>query len=155
MRLVLLMMTCAAAFGADVQDVAWMEGRWRGQIWDGVVEEVWTGPLSGGMVGAFRFVKGGKLVFSEMVHVEKEGDDLYMRLKHFNPGLKGWEEKNDNVSLKLTEAAPNRATFKMVDGDKTMELRLRNPAPDKLEILLVRTNAKGTKEDLFAYTRLP
>ena len=155
MRLTILLATCIAAQAADLNQLTFLEGRWRGQIWDGIVEEVWTGPLHGSMVGAFRFVKDGKLVFTEMCHIEQEGSDVYFRLKHFNPGLKGWEEKNDNVALKLTDQGDRRATFLAVDGDKRMEVRLQRVSTDRLEILMIRSNPKTTKEDRFVYTRLP
>jgi hypothetical protein len=135
MRLTILLATCIAAQAADLNQLTFLEGRWRGQIWDGIVEEVWTGPLHGSMVGAFRFVKDGKLVFTEM--------------------CKGWEEKNDNVALKLTDQGDRRATFLAVDGDKRMEVRLQRISTDRLEILMIRSNPKTTKEDRFVYTRLP
>ena len=154
MRIVLLFAIWLSAAGSDLSGLAWFEGRWRASVWEGTADEMWTGPLGGTMVGVFRFTKGDKFQFTEMMHIESEGSDIYLRLKHFNFGLKGWEEKNDNVSLKLIEQTPGTATFLRADGANRLELRFKKVAPNRMDILMLRTSPKGATQDLFAYTKL-
>ena len=52
----------AAASGDDVQRLAWLEGRWAGEK-DGVsMEEHWTGPGGGALLGLHRDVPGREFV---------------------------------------------------------------------------------------------
>jgi len=43
------------------------------------------------------------VAFYELIAIEREGEGLVMRIKHFNAGLKGWEEKDDCAELDLVE----------------------------------------------------
>src|SRR5688572_14947884 len=59
-----------AAPPAGVEALAWMEGAWAGEK-DGVVmEEVWTGPRGGAMLGLHRDVKGARMVSWEFIRIQ-------------------------------------------------------------------------------------
>src|SRR5687768_8740792 len=74
---------------ATLQDMAWFTGRWTGNGLGGETEESWSAPAGGAMMGMFRLVKDGKVVFYEFLTlVEREGS-LVLKLKHFNPDLTG------------------------------------------------------------------
>ena len=117
---------------ARVADLAWLAGTWTGEGLGGRIEEVWSRPDGGAMVGYFRLVKDDKPVFYEiMTLIESEGS-VEMRLKHVNPDMTGWEEKNGFVTFKLakhdaTGAYFSGLTFKRINPD-LMEgyLALRN-----------------------------
>jgi hypothetical protein len=96
---------------AKIQDVAWLEGTWVGQGLGGETTEAYSAPLAGTIVGYFRFVKDGKPVFYEIVTVVEEGDSIVMRLKHFNPDLTGWEEKDESQTFKLVALDGQTAYF--------------------------------------------
>jgi len=51
------------------------------------------------MLGMYRLVKDGKPVFYELVTISEEKGSLVIRLKHFNPDLTGWEEKDKSQSF--------------------------------------------------------
>jgi hypothetical protein len=91
----------AASPPAKITDVAFLEGTWIGQGLGGQTEETYSSPLGGAMVGYFRFVKDGKVVFYEIVAIVETNGTLAMRLKHFHADLKGWEEKDDVQEFKL------------------------------------------------------
>src|SRR5688572_24666958 len=82
---------------ARIADWAWIAGRWQGQGLGGSVDEVWSEPAGGSMVGHFRLVRDGKPVFYEIMTVIEVEGSLEMRLKHVNPDMTGWEEKADFV----------------------------------------------------------
>jgi uncharacterized protein DUF6265 len=53
-----------------VEALAWMEGAWGGEK-DGVaMEEVWTGPRGGALLGLHRDVKGGHMVSWEFLRIQ-------------------------------------------------------------------------------------
>ena len=46
--------------GPDINALGWMAGAWSVAANDRVVEEIWTVPAGGTMIGAGRTVSGGK-----------------------------------------------------------------------------------------------
>jgi hypothetical protein len=131
-----------------VADLAWLAGRWTGEGLGGHVEEAWSEPDSGSMVGYFRLVKDGKPVFYELMTLLEAEGSVEMRLKHVNPDMTGWEEKNGYVTFKLvkhdqTGAYFSGLTFKRVGDDQIDSyLALRN-----------RTD-NTVREEKFTYRRV-
>lgn len=86
---------------ATVADMAWLAGAWTGDGLGGRTEEVWSPPDGGSMMGMFRLVKDGQPVFYEFLTLGVVDGVLTMRLKHFNPDLTGWEERDKFVSFRF------------------------------------------------------
>ena len=132
---------------ATLRDMAWFAGQWTGLGLGGTCEETWSQPAAGAMMGMFRLVKEGKVVFYEFLTLVEHEGSLLLKLKHFNPDLTGWEEKADFIKFRLLKMEPEAAyfeglTFKRVGGDK-------------LEIFLaIRNRADGTvREERFDMVR--
>jgi hypothetical protein len=130
-----------------VEDFAWMAGQWRGEGFGGICEEIWAEPLGGSMVGLFRLVKEGELVFSEHMMLVQESEGIVLKVKHFTPEFVGWEDKEGAVRFRLEEVRSNDAVF---NG-----LRIRR-TDDRLEIVLRMKNASGkTWEETMTLHRRP
>ena len=84
---------------AEIHQIDWIAGHWKGEAFGGHVEEVWSKPAGGAMMGMFRLVQGDEVGFYELLTLLEEDGSLVFRLKHFNSDLTGWEEKNENVNL--------------------------------------------------------
>ncbi len=67
--------------------------------------------VDGQMIGTFRFREDGKLVFSKFMNIVQEGETFSMKLKHFNPGLSPWEEKEKWTTFRLVEIGENIVSF--------------------------------------------
>jgi hypothetical protein len=133
---------------ATVADLAWLAGRWIGEGLGGTLDEVWSEPAGGAMVGYFRLVAKGKPVFYEiMTLVEHEGS-VEMRLKHINPDMTGWEEKNGYVTFKLVKQDSTGAYF---EG-----LSLRRVSDDEMVgYIALRNRTDGTvREEKLVYRRV-
>ena len=66
----------AAAPAADVSRLGWLEGRWIGEK-DGVsIEELWTAPRGGALLGLHSDVKAGRLVSWEFFRIADSGEGL-------------------------------------------------------------------------------
>jgi len=79
-RRVAVFVTWAAALAAGVTAAAdparlgWLEGRWTGEK-DGVsMEEVWTAPTGGALLGLHRDVKAGRMVSFEFFRIQATKD---------------------------------------------------------------------------------
>jgi|TARA_B100001971_G_C18251136_1_gene578315 hypothetical protein len=131
----------AARPNATVGDVAWIAGHWGGEAFGGIAEEVWSGPAGGSMVGAYRMIRGEKVVFYELQTIVEQDNSLVFRLKHFNADLSGWEEKEASASIEfpLVKITPDSAYFggltfrKLRDGSMRVFLRIKRGSGEVVE----------------------
>jgi hypothetical protein len=132
---------------ASVDEMGWLAGQWQGAALGGTVEEVWGSPAPGGMLGFYRLVKDGALVFAELMMIVPDGDSVAIRLKHFNADLTGWEEKAEVRSFPLVARSGGRFYF---DG-----MTFVPTGRDRLEVLL-RIGGKDGKnrDERFEYRRV-
>ena len=127
-------------------DFSWMAGAWTGQGLGGQVDEVWSAPAGGTMVGHFRLVKDGKPVFYEILTLLEVEGSVEMRLKHFNADMTGWEEKADYLTFKLTKIDATGAWL----GPFT----IKRTGPGSWDGFLKMTQAGQTREEKFSFTRV-
>ncbi|MCB0654971.1 MAG: hypothetical protein KDC57_02480 [Saprospiraceae bacterium] len=96
---------------ADLQYVSWIAGHWRGEAFGGITEEIWSPPLGGSMMCAFKLVVNGEVSFYEICTITEEKNSLILRLKHFDGHLIGWEEKAETIEFKLVKVTPDKVYF--------------------------------------------
>ena len=95
----------------QLEDLAWLTGRWSGEGFGGWLEEIWSPPAGGAMVATFRMLSEGQPVFYEICLIAEENKTLVYKVKHFNPDLKGWEEKEEYVTFPLVKMEANAVYF--------------------------------------------
>ncbi len=145
----------SARIEATVQQIAWISGAWDGEGLGGTVEEHWTNPGGGSLVGVFRLIGAdNKMKVCELLMIEQQGKQVVYRFRHFGPGHTPWEELDkplvfDLIRLTPTEAVfessvqtdPKRLTYSR-DGDK-MTIRVQGEKEGVLgkgfELSLTRT----------------
>lgn len=117
----------------DINDYSWLVGSWKGDGFGGISEEIWSKPENGVMMGMYRHLKDDKLVFYEFLILDKIG----LRLKHFHPDLKGWEEKDETTFFQMIDYSPTKIEMKGLifekKTDNLMEIRLKLNRNDKVE----------------------
>ena len=107
---------------AQMEDLAWLEGFWSGQVNGDEVDEVWAAASADAMMGMFRCISGGRVRFYEFMTIRKVPERIKLTIKHFDSALVGWEEKNDAARFVLTESAGRRAVFHQTSGNKPLWL---------------------------------
>jgi hypothetical protein len=131
---------------ATLADMAWLAGRWVGPALGGEAEEIWSPPEAGSMMGMYRLVRDGKLVFYEFQTLVEERGSLILRLKHFNPNLTGWEEKQKTIDFPLVRVGERIVQF---EG-----MSYHREGDTKLTVYLAIEGKDGTvHEEAFSYTR--
>ncbi len=131
---------------ADLNSIRWVEGHWKGEAFGGITEEVWTPPLGGSMMCAFKLVVDGKVKFYELVTISEESNTLVLRLKHFHSNLKGWEDKDKTVDFRLVKVTDDKIYFD--------EFTFERVGKRKMNIYVV-IESKGKREEVkFAYTKM-
>ena len=131
---------------ATLADVAWLAGRWVGPALGGEAEEIWSPPKAGSMMGMYRLVRDGKPIFYEFQTLAEESGSLVLRLKHFNPDLTGWEEKQKAIDFRLVRVRERIVQF---EG-----MSFYREGDTKLTVYLAIEGKDGTvHEEAFSYTR--
>jgi hypothetical protein len=139
-----------------VADFAWLTGTWQGEVEGDFVEDQWSVPAGGVMVGTFRWVRGGKdgkLALYELLALEPGPEGPILWLRHFGARLVAREDKEGAIAFRLTAYKPNEATFDHRDPQNPLRLIYRREGADRLVAILERTeNGKPVVTD-FVYRR--
>jgi hypothetical protein len=132
---------------ATLADVRWLTGAWKGTGMGGLADEMFTEPAGGAMIGTFRLLVKDAVVFYQFLTIVEEGGSLALKLKHFNPDLSGWEEKDRHVTFRLVRVTPTDAFF----GGLTF----RRVGNDRLQIFLAQRMSDGAvREQTFDLQRV-
>ena len=103
---------------AKTADLAWMSGHWIGTGLGGEIEEIWSQPAGGSLMGMFRLVAQDRAKLYEFLLVEEGERGVEFRFKHFNRGYQAWE-KDGPLSFVLVDSAPGRAVFESTDPEQS------------------------------------
>ena len=133
---------------ATLDDFKWIAGHWTGTGLGGVSEEMWSPPAGGAMMGSFRQLRDGKVEFYEFLTFLERDGTVVLRLKHFHPDLKGWEEKDQVLEFPLVELTPTKAVFNA--------MTFTHESKDAFRVTLrLRDRKTGEiREELFEYRRV-
>jgi hypothetical protein len=114
-----------AGVPASIAEVAWIAGTWQGPSGTAAVEERWSDPASGGMIGVARTVRGGALVNFEFLCLsERAGTVAYVAMP---------DARMPPTFFVLTKVGPGSATFE-------------NPAHDFPQVVRYLQRPDGTLE---------
>jgi hypothetical protein len=96
---------------ATLGDFAWMAGRWTGDGLGAKLEEVYSPAAGGVMLGHFQATDERGAAFFELITFRQERGTVMLRLRHFDPDLHAWEEKERTVEFPLVAIDRNRFYF--------------------------------------------
>ena len=125
----------------NIESLDWLVGHWVGDGFGGRSEEIWSPPKDGVMIGLFRHHKAnGDLNFYEFLEIRADG----LRLKHFNPDMTGWEEKDDFLTFPFREQGENFIQFgglrfdRVDDNAMRISLRMKTRDGEHTEVFNMR-----------------
>ena len=107
-----------AATSAPIDAARFLIGRWVGEGMGGEVEEVWSPPMGGQMVGHLIYAREGKPVFYEIMLIREAPDAetpgaLEFLVRHVNADFTAWEDKDEWLTFKAGSTGPgDLLTFK-------------------------------------------
>ena len=130
-----------------IDSASWLAGRWVGEGLGGQLEETWSTPASGQMVGHFRLVRNGVAAFYEICLLDVVDGGLRMRVKHFNPNFVGWEERDGWHAFNPVSVSEDTLSF--------TGLTLRRVGDDALEIVISIRYADGVRDETLRLRRAP
>jgi len=101
----------SAAPAATLEAARFLVGSWRGTAFGEKMEEVWSAPTGGTMVGTFKLFSGDEPSMYEIMLLSVEDGTLSLKVKHFNADFTAWEDKSDYVNFRLVKLAENELHF--------------------------------------------
>ncbi len=114
-RLILLTLIIPALAGValpqnkvSLKDLSWISGCWEGRQGNAVIEEIWSKPAGGSMLGLGRTVSGNRTVSFEFMQFREEQGSLV-----FLPQPQG----APRVSFPLKDFFSGKATFENLKHD--------------------------------------
>jgi len=93
---------------ASLADLSWLSGCWEGRQGDAILEEIWSKPDGGSMLGLGRTVKANRTVSFEFMQFREENGRLV-----FLPQPQGGER----VSFPLKNSYGGKLTFENKEHD--------------------------------------
>jgi hypothetical protein len=134
--------TCPA-HAASLADIAFLKGNWVSDRSGFVIEESWTDPQAGVIVGMSRGVQNDAVRFLRFAVVEQAGDTVTMRFKRYNPDYSSWETDGPSV-MRLTSATRDTIIFNATDPRSDVQritYRVRNA--ETVDVTANRTDEQG------------
>jgi len=120
---------------AKITDLAWLAGTWRGTGLGGMNEEQWSSPAGGTMMGMYRLLREGRVVFYELLTLGESGGSLLLTLRHFHPDLRGWEERDETVRMPFIKVEAGKYYFEGLTlspgPDRTLTVHLAIESKEK------------------------
>ncbi len=135
----------SATLVSDIGELSWISGDWqtapggRAQI-----EEHWTQPAGGSMLGMSRTVAGGKTAEFEFLRIEQREDGIY-----YVAQPKG---RCPHTDFKLTRVTAGEAVFENPTHDFPKRIIYKKAAEDSLTASI--DGGEGTKQMTFAFRRM-
>ena len=132
---------------ASIKDLSWLAGEWTGEGFGLVLHENYSAPIGDQIPGHFYGAKDGKPKFYEFETIAQVGDSLEFRVKHFNPDMTGWEEKEKFVAFPLVSVGRDEWHFSGLTIERT--------GPDTaVHIVTVRHGNEPPHDEVLKYRRV-
>ena len=130
---------------ATIADIAWLAGSWQAEAFGGQVEDVWSSPSAGTMMGMFKVIQGDAPSFYELQLIVEQEGSLAWLVKHFSADFTAWEEKAAFVTFPLVRMTESSAFFS--------RLTVRRASADELRVFLAMEEEDGPVEVEMIYRR--
>jgi hypothetical protein len=141
--LCLLSVTVFAAPKATVDDLAWMQGAWAGDLGPNRLEERWNAPRGGTLASLVRMTGPTGTSMIELIVIEEEAGSLVLRLQQWNPGFKPRTEGPQVFALE--SLGKKTVSWKALGSTGLQSLTYSRQGKRKFQV-------DGTTEDGSAFT---
>jgi len=132
--------------------ISWIQGSWKATVDGDHLDEFWSPPHADSMIGMFRWAKKDGLWMTEMLSIVTEGDNIVLRIKHFDRAMVGWEGKDKPLTLPLVSQSDDESVFE--SPDKAERLTYQKSGSDTMDILLEVKGKEKDRRSEFHYKRL-
>lgn len=121
---------------ASLEDLSWLSGCWEGRQGEAIIEEIWSKPAGGSMLGLGRTVKDNRTVSYEFMQFREENGSLV-----FLPQPQG----GPRVSFPLKDLFGEKVTFENPTHDFPQRVIYERKGPGLL-LAAIEGTYKGKQE---------
>jgi hypothetical protein len=130
----------------SIDTLSWISGSWTTTQDGATIEEHWTRPAAGTMIGMGRTIAGGKTAFFEYLRIETRGADLvYVAHPKARPG----------TDFKATRIADDEVVFENPQHDFPKRIIYKRTADGNLTARVEGDPTDKEKAETFSYKRMP
>ena len=129
--LLLLVISSNHAAAAEIEELAWMTGSWKGVMGPLTVEESWSTPETGIMTTMIKLTGPEGVSMIELIVIRQEQDSLMLYLRQFSPAL----ELRLAQDMRLQEISPHAVRF-VGDEDASIKALAYSRTADVLKVEL-------------------
>src|SRR4051794_6866282 len=147
LRTLIVVLTAACAVAAEVSDLTWMAGCWAtpSSSSGSMIEEHWSKPVGGSMMGYSRTLKSTRVVFSEFMRIDaKENAIVY---------TPRFGQLSTPVTFRLTRQTANEVVFENPEHDFPQTILYRR-AGDQLYAAVEGKDKGRQRREEFPYARV-
>lgn len=134
-------------------DLAWMSGRWIGTIGEDMIEEHWSTPHGGTLMGMHRWLKNDEVYLYEFMAIEPDENNLVLKIKHFNRGLIGWEPKDQSTEFLFEHIGNREVWFLQRDTENFMRMIFKLDESEECLTITLQMDRNGHRKLIFNYKR--
>ena len=136
-----------------VADLKWIAGHWGMEKNADTLEEIWSKPAGGCLMGMFRWIKDGKVWMYELLTIRDEESGPVFRFRHFSNELGAWEDKDKPLTFGYVSHTDNEVVFENPQRKQMHRFIFRRDGTDALVIRLEGERDGKPGADEFRYTR--
>lgn len=131
--------------GPSLENLAWLTGCWEGRQGEASIEEIWSKPAGGSMLGLGRTVKGGKTTSYEFMQFREENGTLV-----FLPQPQG----GTRTSFPLKDSFGEKLTFENKEHDFPQRVIYERKGPGSLLAAIEGTYKGKEQREEFQMTKV-
>ncbi|MEH6743604.1 MAG: DUF6265 family protein [Hyphomonas sp.] len=125
---------------ASLAEVDWLVGYWIGDMPEGPVEQVFLPADKGQLPSFVRATNPDGIIFYEISNIIAQDGTLFIRLRHFTPGLSGWEDQSGPIDRRLLAIEGDTLYFDRVS--------FRRTGPDAYTVYFLNMDGDAERETL-------
>ena len=134
-------------------ELAWIAGHWGMEKNADTLEEIWSKPAGGCLMGMFRWIKDGNVWIYELLTIRDEKDGPVFRFRHFRNELGAWESKEQPLTFRYVSHTDNEVVFENPQKKKMHRYIFRRDGTQTLVVRLEGEKNGKPVSDEFCYTR--
>ena len=107
----------------SIEKLSWISGCWQGRLGDAALEEQWTKPAGGSLLGFSRTIRNGRTLSYEFMQIREENDGIFFIAQ---------PQGGNKVPFKLIRLGEKEAVFENKEHDFPQRIIYKRDGQDSL-----------------------
>ena len=107
----------------SIEKLSWISGCWQGRLGDAILEEHWTKPGGGSLLGISRTIRNGKTLSYEFMQIREENEGIFFIAQ---------PQGGNKVPFRLIRLEEGEAAFENKEHDFPQRVIYKRDSQDSL-----------------------